>query len=71
MERQVINGTRYINGVQLVPDVSFSLPFEDTFDGDAMVKWFQQRWTDSILWCAGYLLAIYVGQVNGLNCFIN
>lgn len=65
MEVQIINGSRYINGIPQVPPQSvFSLPIEYTFNQHEMVEWFKRRWTDSIYWCIGYLLAIYIGQVN-------
>ena len=68
MEVQIINGTRFVitaNGpVPLIPALSFTLPFEETLDQHAVLKWFQSHWSDSIYYCAAYLFAIFVGQVN-------
>ena len=68
MEVQIINGTRFVitaDGLgPLIPSFSFPLPFEETFEQHAALKWFQRHWFDSIYYCAVYLLVIFIGQVS-------
>lgn len=65
---EFVKGVQHLNGVpkvQTAPSlIPFMFPIEHRFDQHAMLEWFERNWTDSIFYCAGYLLAIYVGRVN-------
>ena len=42
--------------------VSFAFDFERNFDHNATLGWFQQYWHSGFLFCAMYVVFIYVGQ---------
>ena len=70
MEVQLINGTYFVDGVRLIPEkviLDLELPFERSVDQYAVKEWFNRRWSDSIYWCIGYLVVIFVGQVKDLS----
>ena len=64
MDVQIINGRRFFNGTPLIPSDSLEAWWFEEIDQVAVMAWFRRRWSDSIFWCIGYLLAIFIGQVN-------
>ncbi len=50
------------NFTRVPADVYFAFEFERNFDHEAALGWFQHYWTSGFLFCAIYVLCIYLGQ---------